>query len=70
MENVLRLCYPSNMARPKKDEALGATEFIGIRVPPALREALEKAAKSNGTTIATEARQAIERGLNRKGTKK
>jgi uncharacterized protein (DUF1778 family) len=58
------------MARPKKDEALGASAFIGLRVTPDLREALERAAKSNGTTIATEARQAIERGLiKRKGSK-
>jgi hypothetical protein len=70
MENVSRLCYPRNMARPKKDEALGASAFIGLRVTPDLREALERAAKSNGTTIATEARQAIERGLiKRKGSK-
>lgn len=70
MENVLRLCYPRNMARPKKDEALGASAFIGLRVSPDMREALERAAKQNGTTIATEARQAIERGLSkRKGTK-
>jgi predicted DNA-binding protein len=57
------------MARPKKDEALGASEFIGIRVSPAMRESLEDAAKRNGTTIATEARNAIDRGLKRKGTK-
>jgi predicted DNA-binding protein len=57
------------MARPKKDEALGASEFIGIRVSPVMREALEAAAQRNGTTIATEARNAIDRGLKRKGTK-
>jgi len=58
------------MARPKKDDALGASAFIGIRVSPDLREALEKEAARNSTTLATEARQALERGLvKRKGTK-
>ena len=51
------------MARPKKDEALGASAFIGLRVPPAMRAALEKRAEVNGTNIATEARASIERDL-------
>lgn len=51
------------MARPKKDEALGASAFIGLRVPPALRDALERKAAANRTNIAVEARQALERGL-------
>lgn len=51
------------MARPKKDQALGASAFIGLRVPPALREALERKAAANGSSIATEARKAIEQGL-------
>ena len=51
------------MARPKKDDALGASAFIGIRVPPELRQALERQAAANHSTIATEARNAIERGL-------
>jgi hypothetical protein len=51
------------MARPKKDEALGASAFIGLRVPPALRDALERKAAANRTNIAVEARHALERGL-------
>lgn len=51
------------MARPKKDEALGASAFIGLRVSPDMRQALERKAAANGSTIATEARNAIERGL-------
>lgn len=49
--------------RPAKESALGASVFIGIRVPPELRQALERQAAANGSTIATEARNAIERGL-------
>jgi hypothetical protein len=56
------------MARPKKDDALGASAFIGLRVPPAMRAALEKRAETNGTTLATEARASIERDL--KGKRK
>jgi hypothetical protein len=51
------------MARPKKDDALGASAFIGLRVPPAMRAALEKRAAAHGTTLATEARASIERDL-------
>ena len=55
--------YRLDMARPKKDHALGASEFIGLRVSPKMRETLEKVAEANGTTLATEARNAIDRGL-------
>jgi plasmid stability protein len=53
------------MARPKKNDALGASAFIGIRVPPGMRKALERKAAAHGSTIATEARNAITLGLER-----
>jgi hypothetical protein len=65
MDYVLRSCYRWGMARPKKDDALGASAFIGIRVPPGMRKALERKAAANGSTIATEARNAITLGLER-----
>jgi hypothetical protein len=49
--------------RPCKESALGTKHFIGLRVSPDLRQALERKAAANKSTIATEARKAIEMGL-------
>lgn len=49
--------------RASKEAAIGATELIGLRVSPDLRQALERKAAANNSTIATEARNAIEMGL-------
>lgn len=49
------------MARPKKDEAIGANAFLGFRIPVDLRQRLERVAKANNHILAEEARIAIEK---------
>jgi len=48
------------MARPKKDDEIGAKAFLGFRIPEALRQRLETVAERNSRVLAEEARHAIE----------
>lgn len=47
------------MARPKKGEELGASNHVGVRLPPELRQRLEAIARKNGRTLADEVRAAL-----------
>lgn len=49
--------------RPAKESAMNASTFIGMRATAAMRAYLEKRAKSNGTTLATELRASVERDM-------
>lgn len=48
------------MARPRKDQELGATAFVGIRISPELRERLERIAASNDRLLTEEVRHGLE----------
>lgn len=48
------------MARPKKGQELVESVYLGVRVPMALKEALERMAADRGTDTAAQARAALE----------
>ena len=48
------------MARPKKEDAIGAKAFIGLRIQEALRERVEALAAKNGVLLAEQVRMALE----------
>jgi plasmid stability protein len=48
------------MARPRKDQALGATATIGVRVTPDLRKRLERRAKRHKRALTEEVRDILE----------
>jgi len=58
------------MARPKKQDALDAKAYVGVRIPKSLRERLEEMARQNGRAITDEVREAIESHAERKRAKK
>jgi predicted HicB family RNase H-like nuclease len=58
-------CYNPSMARPKKDEALGAYERIALRITPTLRAKLDAMAKTNKWSLSDEIRAALERHAGR-----
>lgn len=51
------------MARPKTP--LRASIWLGVRITPQMRAALEAAAKRSGRTLTEEAREALRRYLTR-----
>ncbi len=48
------------MARPKKGQELVESVYLGVRVPLALKEALERVAAERGTDTAAQVRAALE----------
>lgn len=48
------------MARPKKGQELVESVYLGVRVPLALKEALERVAADRGTDTATQVRTALD----------
>ncbi len=48
------------MARPKKGQELVESVYLGVRVPLALKEALERIAADRGTDTAAQVRTALD----------
>ncbi len=53
------------MARPIKQKALDATDYLGVRVHPSVREALDRIARMNGRVLAEEIRAAFDEHIER-----
>jgi len=58
------------MARPRKGEELGASAYVGARIPDWLREKLDHLAQLNGRSITDEVREALESHAERKRAKR
>lgn len=53
------------MARPKKDDAIDAKAYVGVRIRNDTRDALEQMASKRGVTLAEEIRSALEAHVER-----
>jgi hypothetical protein len=60
-----RFAMPAAMARPKKGEELGATSYVGARIPDSLRAEMDEIARRNGRDLAKEVREAFEAHVKR-----
>jgi predicted DNA-binding protein len=60
-----RFAIHAAMARPKKGEEVGATAYVGARIPKSLRADLDEIAKRNGRDLAKEVREAFEAHVKR-----
>ncbi len=53
------------MARPKKDDAIDAKAYVGVRIHNDTRDALERIAADRGVKLAEEIRSALEAHVER-----
>lgn len=53
------------MARPIREKALDATDYLGVRIHPSVRAALDRLAKTNGRVLAEEVREALDEHIER-----
>jgi DNA polymerase III delta prime subunit len=53
------------MARPKREQALNATEYVGVRIHEDLRAALERIADAKGVRLTEEIRTALQEHVKR-----